>query len=36
MAQPLEGITITPDENNMQSWEVVIRGPVSSHLPGMW
>jgi hypothetical protein len=30
MAQPLEGVTIVPDENNIQSWEVIIRGPVSS------
>ncbi len=38
MAQPLEGITINPDENNIQSWEVTIRGPVSNlvAIDGVW
>ena len=29
MAQPVEGVTVVPDENNIQSWQVIIRGPVS-------
>ncbi|CAD6570805.1 MAG: hypothetical protein TREMPRED_006027 [Tremellales sp. Tagirdzhanova-0007] len=27
MAQPVEGVTVIPDENNIQSWQVFIQGP---------
>jgi hypothetical protein len=30
MNEPLENVTVIPDETNTQKWTVEIRGPVSS------
>jgi hypothetical protein len=29
MAQPLDNISVIPDESNLKLWQVVMTGPVS-------
>lgn len=33
MANPTEGISVDPDENNLQHWNVTLLGPVSFLMP---
>jgi hypothetical protein len=33
MTEPLENVTVIPDETNTQKWTVEIRGPVRLALP---
>lgn len=32
MAEPLEGITVIPDDTNLLQWKVLMQGPVCSTL----